>query len=250
MLTLYGLSMTMGTLVAATANIFLQDWQQGWRLSMGGGACFSLILLVAMVFLPESPRWLLSKGRAHEARMALKRLRYEHEMGGEDLDINKAKGEQQQQAGGSWRGLFGQDDRMRHRSTVGFICIFLEQWTGTIAITILAPTIFNTFETRQQAIIANLAMGIAQVLANYAASFLVDRLGRRLLLTVGGLGMAISAGLFALVSSPLFSQHQASPSYQAALVVLSSLSVFHYGYSWGPLPRTVIAEVSELAIKL
>ena len=49
-------------------NVGLQYWEPGWRISYGGSALFSIILGVAMIFCPESPRWLVDNGRKEEAR--------------------------------------------------------------------------------------------------------------------------------------------------------------------------------------
>lgn len=55
------------------------DIRAGWRFMVGSSLLFSTILLVGMFFLPESPRWLISKGKDGEAWMVWKRLRNAHE---------------------------------------------------------------------------------------------------------------------------------------------------------------------------
>ena len=43
-----------------------QHWDEGWRISYGGKGVFSVILMAAMLWLPESPRWLVAQDRDEE----------------------------------------------------------------------------------------------------------------------------------------------------------------------------------------
>ena len=56
------------------AGLLSGDKVHGWRLMLGLGGVPSAIQLVGLYFLPESPRWLLSRGREQEARQVLRRL--------------------------------------------------------------------------------------------------------------------------------------------------------------------------------
>ena len=60
---------------AIVAGLLSGDKVHGWRLMLGLGGVPSAIQLVGLYFLPESPRWLLSRGREQEARQVLRRLR-------------------------------------------------------------------------------------------------------------------------------------------------------------------------------
>lgn len=45
-----------------------QHWEDGWRISYGGKGVFSVLLMVLMLWLPESPRWLVAQDRDEEVR--------------------------------------------------------------------------------------------------------------------------------------------------------------------------------------
>ena len=68
------LAITSGILVSYVVNYALAS-EGAWRLMLGAGMIPALILLVGMIFLPESPRWLVEQGREDEARSTLSRIR-------------------------------------------------------------------------------------------------------------------------------------------------------------------------------
>ena len=63
--------------LVASINIFLTDIFYGWRISLGGNVIFSVMLIVLLFFMPESPHFLVGKGRNDKARKALSRVRFE-----------------------------------------------------------------------------------------------------------------------------------------------------------------------------
>ena len=78
--TLWQLAITAGILLASILNIFLADWDEGWRISYGGNIVFSVALLALLTIMPESPHFLISKGREDDARKALEKVRFDHQI--------------------------------------------------------------------------------------------------------------------------------------------------------------------------
>jgi len=77
--TLWQLAITAGILLASILNIFLADWDEGWRISYGGNI-FSVALLALLTIMPESPHFLISKGRDEDARKALEKVRFDDQI--------------------------------------------------------------------------------------------------------------------------------------------------------------------------
>jgi MFS family permease len=78
--TLWQLAITAGILLASILNIFLADWDEGWRISYGGNIVFSVALLGLLTIMPESPHFLISKGRTDDARKALEKVRFDDQI--------------------------------------------------------------------------------------------------------------------------------------------------------------------------
>lgn len=69
------MAVTCGQFVAGIIDFAFSYTRQGWRYMLGLAAIPSLIRLVAFIFLPESPRWLVGKGKTTKAKLILKKVK-------------------------------------------------------------------------------------------------------------------------------------------------------------------------------
>lgn len=128
------LAITFGIFLAGALNVGLQHWDQGWRISYGGKAFFSIILFAAMFLMPESPRWLVSQGRVDEARQSLRVIRFEEEIESE-LDmisqaVEEERAAEEEASKVGWLDLLSAKDMMWYRTMVGFFVQLLQQFSG------------------------------------------------------------------------------------------------------------------------
>ncbi|MDP8952860.1 MAG: MFS transporter, partial [Actinomycetota bacterium] len=91
------LMITIGILVAYVVNALLAS-AGAWRWMLGLALLPSLVLLIGMYFMPETPRWLVSRGRDDDARDVLRRYRDEEVVEKEIQDIKEI--EREEEAGG------------------------------------------------------------------------------------------------------------------------------------------------------
>lgn len=146
-----------------------------WRWMFFLGVIPATILMLGMLILPESPRWLLSKQREAEALAILRRVRGDEREATKELHEIQAIARQPQ---GGWREL--RKPWLRPALVVGVGIAMFSQITGNNAIIYYAPTILsNAGFSHRAAILAPAGGAIAITLATLIGSQVVDRVGRR-----------------------------------------------------------------------
>jgi sugar porter (SP) family MFS transporter len=171
----------------------------GWRWMLGLAAVPSLAMLVGLLFLGESPRWLVARGRIDEARVELQRTRSAAEA---DSEIDGISSAMREEARFSYRDLFR--PRLRPAVSLGVAVAATNQLVGVNAVIYYAPTILQQAGMGDSAaILSSVGIGAVNVIFTVAALLLIDKVGRRPLL-IGGTGVvvAILFGIGALYLLP------------------------------------------------
>lgn len=166
---------------------------ENWRAMLGLAVVPAVILFAGMLFMPESPRWLVARRMPDRARDVLGRVRGTASVEDELEEIEAA--ERREEAG--WRELL--QPWVRPVLIIGILLNFLGQASGINTIIYFAPTIFEStgFEA-SASILATAGVGVVNVAMTVVGMFLVDRVGRKTLLLVGLVGMAASLGVLGL----------------------------------------------------
>ncbi|EON62583.1 hypothetical protein W97_01807 [Coniosporium apollinis CBS 100218] len=227
----------------------------------------AVLLGVGMLFMPFSPRWLVHHSREPEARRVLANLRglpQDHEL--IELEFAEIRAQslfekrtlaekfphlQQQTAWNTFKlqwvaiGSLFRSKPMFRRVIVATVTMFFQQWTGINAILYYAPQIFNGLGLSSNAVslLATGVVGIVMFLATIPAVMYVDKLGRKPVLIVGAIGMAVCHFIVAAIAA---TYEDSWPSHRGAgwgAVAMVWLFVIHFGYSWGPCAWIIIAEV-------
>ncbi len=189
LVTFFQLAITVGIAVAYWVDLGFANAGMGWRPMFAVALIPGALLAIGMLFLSETPRWLAGKGRWDDASVALEHTVHGEEKRQELNDIRKTIEEEKRT---SVKELLRPGLRLALLVGVG-LAIF-QQLVGINTVIYYAPTIFGYagFNSASTAILATSVVGVVNVLSTILSLFLVDRVGRRPLLTFGIVGMIVT----------------------------------------------------------
>lgn len=225
------------------ALAFLSDYwlapSASWRWMFALGFIPAALLLLGMLWLPATPRWLLLKGREQQARTVLQRLRKQMAVAQELESIRQ----QCQQRQASWRELFAKP--WRGVVLLGVLLGVLQQFTGINTVMYYGPFIFKAagFPDAQNQLMATFILGMVNTLMTIVAVCSVDRFGRRRLLING---MVLSMVCLAVVGA-LFRQSTIWAQWMMVLGLMGYIA--GYAISLGSMFWLIIAEIYPLHLR-
>ncbi|MEU6062909.1 sugar porter family MFS transporter, partial [Streptomyces sp. NPDC047097] len=151
-------------------------------------------LYVGLFFLPDTPRWYISKGRTEDAARVLGRTLPAEDVAGELARIDHARSLEADARRGAWQRL--RTPWVRRLLLVGIGLAIVQQITGVNAVIYFAPKILTSTGLGTNAsITATIAVGAISVIATAIGMSLIDRVGRRPMLITGLAGMTVSLAL-------------------------------------------------------
>jgi SP family galactose:H+ symporter-like MFS transporter len=238
MISTYQLMITIGILIAFVSDALLAR-SGAWRWMLGLVAVPGLLFLLGVFFLPDSPRWLMMRGRRDEALQVLTDLRQDSGVARrEAAEID----EQLKQKQHGWSLFFG-NANFRRSVLLGVLLQVMQQFTGMNVVMYYAPRIFKLAGFGEGAQYWGTAIvGVVNVLATFIAIGLVDRWGRRPMLTMGFVVMTLGMGVLGtLIYAGIDSETQ---RILAIAVLLCFITGF--AFSAGPLIWVLCSEVQPL----
>ena len=232
------LLIALGILVSFWVS-YLYAGSADWRDMFTIGLIPVILQFVGLFFIPESPAWLISKGRTAAAEKALHRL----EMDTSEAHYVEAEKKQDHPTSKSFRALLAPSVRMAFWIGIG-IRVF-QQITGINTVSYYAPRIFQLagFASAESAIYATTWVGILNVFMTIVGLWLIDKVGRRPLLLVSLCGMAISLAVLGS-SFLIFSAQEGTLAIVSLLVYIASFAV-----GLGMVPWLIISEIYPLGIR-
>lgn len=235
MVSLNTFMIVVGQLVAYLANSALAP-TGNWRLMLGLAAIPGIILAVGMYFLTDTPVWLARRGRLEEARATARRAGMDL---GELTEITAQDAAEREVQRGQWRTL-GAHRWIRITIVVAALLGITQQITGVNAIVYFAPTMMNKVGlSTENSVYTSIVIGLVSVVACWVGLQLVDRIGRKRLLTIGLAGNII----FLFILAPVYGAAQGNPS--LALVSLGLMALFIASQQAAVSPTTWLL-ISEL----
>lgn len=227
-----------------STNLFWGGYE-AWRWMYWMQAIPAAIFLVALLFIPESPRYLVSKGHDAEAKSVLSRL-----FGAASSDAKIA----------DIKASFSQDHRPRLSDVLapgtlfrpivwaGLLLAVFQQLVGINVIFYYGATLWQAAGfTEDQSLQINIVSGVVSIAICFFTAALIDKIGRKPLLLIGSLGMAVTlfAMAYAFSNGTLDAagKLQLSDSDGLIALVAANLYVMFFNASWGPVMWVMLGEM-------
>ena len=190
----YQFNIVLGILVAFLSNYLLNDMgENSWRWMMGVQAIPSVIYILLIISISESPRWLLSKLKKDEARRVLKLM-------GQEAEYEKIKEEIDKDN----KDASKVNDtillkKYRTPLVLAFLMAFFNQLSGINAFLYYSSRIFQEAGLGEStALLSSIGIGVVNLIFTLLGVFLIDKLGRKILMYIGSVGYIISLSLVAM----------------------------------------------------
>ena len=237
------LTIVLGILAAQITNWLIAEpvidntidtWncQMGWRWMFWAGAFPAIAFLALSFFIPESPRWLAMVGKSDMARAILTKIGGAEYANSELQSIAAANAGHKEQSG--FKSLFKKP--LSKILVVGVVIAVFQQWSGTNVIFNYAQEIFQSAGYSIGDVLFNIVVtGITNVIFTFVAIYTVERLGRRKLMIIGALGLAI---VYLTLGTCYFMEIKGS-----FMVLLVVLAIACYAMTLGPVAWVLIAEL-------
>jgi SP family xylose:H+ symportor-like MFS transporter len=234
----YQLAIVIGIVVVYFVNYFIAlqgdaHWNLniGWRWMFGSEIIPSILYLVFIFLIPESPRWLLQKGKSEQAVAVLEKINAAEDVAQVQSEIQNSL---EQEDKGQWNNLV--NPIYKKALFVGIGLSILQQLTGINAILYYAPEIFKSLGSSTDAsLLETSILGVVNLIFTLLAIKWVDKMGRKPLLYIGSAGMTIS-----LAAVGVFIYNEAVGNYVLPFLILFMAS---FSISWGPIVWVLLSEI-------
>ncbi|KAG8745651.1 hypothetical protein FRC10_007348 [Ceratobasidium sp. 414] len=248
----YQWAITIGLLLAAIVNNGTKNRpnHSSWRLPIAIQFVWAVVLAFGMMLLPESPRYLIKRGRDQDAQCALARLLSLHpedpEVETELNDIRANLRAEEELGTGSYADCFKQGpNKILTRVMTG---IFLQAWQQLTGINFIFyyGTTFFVRSGISNPFLVTIATNVVNVGMTVPGIWAADRVGRRRLLLIGAAGMLICEYLVAIIGVTISVNNQAG---QKVLIAFVCIYIAFFAATWGPIAWVVTGEIFPLAIR-
>ncbi|AZI26347.1 MFS transporter [Pedobacter sp. G11] len=232
---LFQFNVVLGILISYLSNYLLsQSGEHSWRWMLGVQAVPSLVFLILIRFIPESPRWLILKKNETVKALAILKIINPLNCEQELINIQKSdqnKLEQNTQSSKLFSGKYNTPIML------AVLFAFFNQVSGINAIIYYAPRIFEMAGLGQHSsLLSTVGIGLVNFIFTLVAINFIDKIGRKVLMLVGSIGLIIS--LF-LIAGTFYLNIQSG----LAIPIYVMLFIAFFAFSQGAVIWVFISEI-------
>lgn len=245
---------TLGLLPTAFGNIgILLSFSMGivfqWKGIAGIGALLAVPFLFVIWFIPETPRWYISKNKIEESRTALEWLRGKKNQETVEKEFKELLQSQKksEKKSDKIKDLFTQPYLKSLLIVLGLM--FFQQMSGINAVIFYTTQIFEDTGSDIDSSIQTIIVGVVNFASTFIATILIDRLGRKVLLYISSVAMTIT---LALLGAYFYLMSQTTLDISAySWIPLASFVIYVLGFSFGfgPVPWLMMGEILPAKIR-
>jgi SP family sugar:H+ symporter-like MFS transporter len=260
--TLQQLAIVLGLFAAFLSNFLIASVAGGaeailmldiaaWRWMFWVELLPAALFLVGVIFIPESPRYLVAQGKIEEARAIFKRIA----TGVENEQIEEVKKSLQGDTKPNIMDLFIDGKKKIHPIIwVGIGLSVFQQFVGINVVFYYGAELWQAAGYDEtQSLFINLIAGTTNIISTFIAIALVDKIGRKPLLLVGSVGMFISLAaltfIFGTGGLDEAGKLALSDTTGTVALVMANLFVVFFGLSWGPIVWVLLGEMFNNRIR-
>ncbi|KAM3164711.1 Hexose transporter HXT11 [Lachancea thermotolerans] len=257
---LYQLLGTMGIFLGYCTNYGTKKYTDSTQWRVGLGLCFAwaMLMISGMLFVPESPRYLVEAGKLEEAKRSLSRsnkVLIDDPAIAAELDAISAGVESERLAGdATWGELLSTKTKVIQRVIMGIMIQSLQQLTGDNYFFYYGTTIFksigleDSFET-------SIIIGAVNFFSSFIAIYTIERFGRRTCLLWGAASMFCCFIVFASVGvTKLWPEGPDHPGISSkgagnCMIVFTMFFIFSFATTWAGGCYVIVSETFPLRVK-
>ncbi len=240
-------------LAAAAGGAANELWfgLEAWRWMFMSECVPALIYGMLAFKIPESPRYLVSKGRLDEAAQVL-----EHYVGGSPQEkIAQIQETSHTEVKQSFNVLRGPSLGLLPIVWVGLLLACFQQFVGINVIFYYSSVLWRAVGFGEsESLLITVITSVTNIVVTIVAIMLIDKLGRKMLLLIGSAGMALTLGTMAFIFGsapldPVTGQPNLVGAAGTVAIIAANLYVVFFGVSWGPVMWVMLGEMFNNKIR-
>ena len=260
--TLQQLAIVLGLFAAFLSNYLIADAAgsaqnilmldiAAWRWMFWAELVPAVLFLVGVLFIPESPRYLVAQGKVGDAKAVFSKISNDNV----DAQISDVKRSLHSDTKPSIRDLFIDGSKKVHPIVwVGVALSVFQQFVGINVVFYYGSELWQAagFD-ESQSLFINVLTGTTNIVSTFIAIALVDKVGRKPLLLVGSIGMFISLSaltyIFGSAGLDEAGKLALSDNMGTFALIMANLFVVFFGLSWGPIVWVLLGEMFNNRIR-